>query len=471
MPIASYGLTYYSSDYEGALSSFSVLDPLAPAPFFVSLESASTSADLHLNAQGQLVLADGVSYIFGGDLFDRGRDDQRLLTLLLDAKERYGDRVTLIGGNRDYNKLRWPLELMRQPQMSVEQLLKANGVNDVATHWTQGDESQRQALIDWLLSDEMERYLAHTVIAHYDEASDTLIHHGDFDLRAFAHIPDQGVDAIDSTIEQFESEPARLKQHVEQLNAWKHRAFDQAMQYIEPLREIAARQAADEPLDAEQLLFLHADQRNYPDLALYAGVAPLPNNTDGAWPTRWHLDVPQWVDDHLTLASPPRVKEKNDNSRAINDRDGMTLLQRAGVKHVLVGHTPQGHLPTPFHRHTSSDSNSGVWFVFADTSYAVDAKLKIERRPVVLLKDDSLQMTSVMNVPELTAPLHLYFGSDSQHPAVGKLIEVDGERFNVIGQQRNGDFILTRKRGRTLLYRVKPWQIIADAPWLEPIAE
>jgi hypothetical protein len=49
--------------------------------------------------------------VFGGDLFDHGPGDLRLATALVDFKARFPDRVHLIAGNRDLNKLRLLTEL------------------------------------------------------------------------------------------------------------------------------------------------------------------------------------------------------------------------------------------------------------------------------------------------------------------------------------------------------------------------
>jgi len=50
-------------------------------------------------------------FIFGGDSQDKGIGDIRFVTMLLELKEIYGERVILIIGNRDINKLRLKVEL------------------------------------------------------------------------------------------------------------------------------------------------------------------------------------------------------------------------------------------------------------------------------------------------------------------------------------------------------------------------
>lgn len=63
----------------------------------------------------RLVLADGARFVFGGDAIDRGPWSRRVVAALLDAKERYGDRVILLAGNRDINKMRLVRELAGHP--------------------------------------------------------------------------------------------------------------------------------------------------------------------------------------------------------------------------------------------------------------------------------------------------------------------------------------------------------------------
>lgn len=50
-------------------------------------------------------------FVFGGDAVDKGPGDIRLLTALVNLKRRHPDRVTLLVGNRDLNKLRLTAEL------------------------------------------------------------------------------------------------------------------------------------------------------------------------------------------------------------------------------------------------------------------------------------------------------------------------------------------------------------------------
>ena len=74
---------------------------------FVNHSEALFRSPQHVEmGQGRLELADGYRFVFGGDLFDKGFHDQRLCLELTSLKQRFPDRVTLIIGNRDAQKLK-----------------------------------------------------------------------------------------------------------------------------------------------------------------------------------------------------------------------------------------------------------------------------------------------------------------------------------------------------------------------------
>jgi hypothetical protein len=83
------------------------------------LESFATD-NPHVSLEGgALRLADGVTFVFGGDAIDRGPHGRRIVSLLLAARRKYGERVVLLAGNRDINKLRLWRELDGAPPAST----------------------------------------------------------------------------------------------------------------------------------------------------------------------------------------------------------------------------------------------------------------------------------------------------------------------------------------------------------------
>eukprot|EP00928_Gymnodinium_smaydae_P036803 TRINITY_DN25674_c0_g1_i1.p1 TRINITY_DN25674_c0_g1~~TRINITY_DN25674_c0_g1_i1.p1 ORF type:complete len:463 (+),score=63.08 TRINITY_DN25674_c0_g1_i1:139-1527(+) len=63
------------------------------------------------SASGEIHLVDGAQFVFGGDAVDQNSGDLEVLKELVTLKRKYPDRVHLILGNRDNNKLRLLLEL------------------------------------------------------------------------------------------------------------------------------------------------------------------------------------------------------------------------------------------------------------------------------------------------------------------------------------------------------------------------
>jgi nicotinate (nicotinamide) nucleotide adenylyltransferase len=85
---------------------------LAKVLYVTDLEGNRAPIDT-LVAQNNLKLVDGVldfsdttsHLVFGGDLVDRGPDSIKLREWMISMKEKYPERVTLLWGNRDLNKL------------------------------------------------------------------------------------------------------------------------------------------------------------------------------------------------------------------------------------------------------------------------------------------------------------------------------------------------------------------------------
>jgi hypothetical protein len=81
----------YVTDVEGNLDYFHA---------FVKL-----SEYLDYDGEGVLKLADQSFFVFGGDIVDKGLGDERLCRQLVALKQKHPDRVFLLVGNRDLNKV------------------------------------------------------------------------------------------------------------------------------------------------------------------------------------------------------------------------------------------------------------------------------------------------------------------------------------------------------------------------------
>jgi hypothetical protein len=92
----------YVTDIEGNFAYFQRFVEASPA---VSFDSPGSPDN------GGLVLHDGYGLVFGGDLYDKGPHDIRLTKMFCDLKDAHPDRVWLLMGNRDINKLRLISEL------------------------------------------------------------------------------------------------------------------------------------------------------------------------------------------------------------------------------------------------------------------------------------------------------------------------------------------------------------------------
>lgn len=70
-------------------------------------DSYVTNSDvLYRDESGAVALRQGKSFVFLGDLSDRGPGTLRLMKILLDLKKKHPERITLILGNREINKMK-----------------------------------------------------------------------------------------------------------------------------------------------------------------------------------------------------------------------------------------------------------------------------------------------------------------------------------------------------------------------------
>lgn len=103
--------------------------------------------------EGGLELVDDAYFVYGGDAVDKGAGDIRLCRLLAELKDRYPERVFLLVGNRDLNKLRMTAELSeRDLARSAESIPKPHWDPAVPSYaqYLKGAAS-KQSRCRWLL--------------------------------------------------------------------------------------------------------------------------------------------------------------------------------------------------------------------------------------------------------------------------------------------------------------------------------
>jgi len=313
---------------------------------------ASVNPYVALDAAGRLQISPGAVFVFGGDAIDRGPDAMRIVEVLVEAAERQPDRVVLLAGNRDINKLRLPRELGGHPPSQAPaglprpDLLRwifANtmGAKDAfemrakelareRTTDVDGEEIVESFLADVTPEGPLTRYLARAVLA-FREGS-TLVVHGAVSDESLGVVPGQpGVDDVDAWITA--------------INRWY-------------AREIASFRAS--PQSATSWA------------ALRAYHAPLPGTRANAGSVVYGrlLDVGQ----HATL--PPR-----------NTRD---RLARAGISRLLVGHTPVGDAPAILRA-------ADFEVVMADNSYG-----RLERGTSVVVEEDRVTVDAYAKLDDGT---------------------------------------------------------------------
>lgn len=307
----------------------------------------------HVSLQGdQLQLADGVQFVFGGDSVDRGTGGRRVLHALLDAKARYADRVVLLAGNRDINKLRMLRELHGKPPLPAPDELKeargagllkwilkwSMGAGDTfelrrAELHTLGLGTSDKEVHDSFLEDISEggllrRFLAQAQLAY--RSGNTLFVHGAVGRESLGHVP--GVDGA----------PRPLDQWISELNAW----------YLD---QVTSKDNG-------------ADRPPWQDVIRYQAPRGFTKTNPGS-------------------VVYGRLSDEHGNPQLPED-EVMKSLREDGVRRLVVGHTPCGDSPAYI-----SDGEFEV--VLADNSYG-----RLEYGSQVLIEPDLVTVRSQVSLDD-----------------------------------------------------------------------
>lgn len=408
-----------------------------------------------------LLLHDGWRFVFGGDSPDKGGTiggTVRVVRTLVALKRKYPDRVTLILGNRDLNKMRWTSQLEFKPKsynkktglatwtewnrldrvdgppwvdsaqrtnmtptayyrnmlvkaqrhanaedVSIEELREYDTVlNRIRWHFEEmmgadGEVERRRAELSFLstlhggkeATDDdvvqdtinsvreggfMREFIELGQLAHVDGG--VLYVHGGIvgdDIGCSAASGDHAIGRLPGMTERIDDVHA----WVEQLNAWKD---EQVREWIHepswsgtrpPDRSTSSLASSPCQWKTTDGYELRGGGQSLMDYAAAGGQASVVLGR--------HL---------LKSGMPMQVPE-----------EAMLMLNRAGVRRLVVGHTPHGTCPTIFKSGGPAMAEPGLLVVMADTSYS-DIKSKDCRGRAVsevqLLDDGQVHVQGVL---------------------------------------------------------------------------
>ena len=375
-----------------------------------------------IDAGGRIDVRGGAVFVFGGDAIDRGPDGRRVVAALLEAKQRRPDRVVLLAGNRDINKMRLVRELAGYPpQRTPEELRSAGrgrllrwifehtmGAREAFEHrraeleragLPAGDDDVPASFLADLAPDgPLTRYLAACQLAW--KSGSTLFVHGGVTAESLGAVP--GIAA-----------------RVTDLDEW-----------IGLLNAFCARQVA-------------AFQQR-----VYVAGAP-------AWAELVDYQAPR-PGTRLNQASVVYGRPTDDlGNPRLPERRVIEALARARVTRVVVGHTPSGDCPAVVR-------DDGFELILADNSYG-----RIETGSKLLL-DEHGGIASGLAVLDGGERVEVRFELDRADPLLGKRDIATGRL--VKARLARGDYLLFRGLPG---YRVEQLAVPAaaiDAAALEPAA-
>lgn len=108
------------------------------------------------NSNGKLELKEDTGFVFGGDSVDKGNGDIRVVRDLLQLQRDYPDRVHLIIGNRDANKLRFSSELEKEDSLCIPYWVPKEKRVSLSTFLEKNKLENTQAgRLKWMLTETM----------------------------------------------------------------------------------------------------------------------------------------------------------------------------------------------------------------------------------------------------------------------------------------------------------------------------
>jgi hypothetical protein len=321
---------------------------------------AESSGCVRVDASHTIHVDPGSLLIFGGDAIDRGPSARRIVRALLDARLRHPDRVVLISGNRDLNKMRLvrelagalpkkaPPEMYGAPKPEVLKWIFANtmGAKEAFEHRrteliTESRDHSDEAVVESFLEDlqpngDLTRFLAASQLGWCDGS--TLVVHGAVTEENWGVVPG-GNERCSTTREWIDALNAF---HAREVSAWR------------------------ETLTAA------------PDL----------HNTH--WPGQHIVDYQCPIGEtKLNQASVVYGRPTDgENNPWLPPRSVVARLRRDGVRRLVVGHTPSGDTPAVLR-------DDEFVFVMADNSYG-----RVETGSRVVMSDTHIAIAGVTQLDD-----------------------------------------------------------------------
>ncbi len=340
----------------------------------------SCAGNPHVQLQdGALVLAPGVTFVFGGDAVDRGPAGRRIVATLLAAKRRYGERVVLLAGNRDINKLRLHRELAGHPPPRSPPELHGDrpallrwifahtmGAREAFDHRAaelraEGVAATDEDVVDSFIADicpggPLAEFLSNACLVH--RAGSTLFLHGGVTSASLGVVPGR-------------EDTADVGRWVASLNEF----------YATQLAAFAEQRIVDGSPGWEPII---------------AYQAPIP----GTGRNQASVVYGRPADDH----NDPRLPEP----------DVIERLRRAGIGRVVLGHTPVGDVPAVLRQ-------GGFTQVMADNSHG-----RLEAGVQLTLDDEQLRWSGCCRLDD-GAEVEVSAVIDDEPSPVGAVTVADGK--------------------------------------------
>lgn len=332
----------------------------------------------------QLVLADKALFVFGGDAVDKGPGDIRVTKALVGLKRRYPERVFLLAGNRDVNKLRLAAELAEGELPDVDPVPYLDAISWQGAKQQFPEFLQERGLgrtpiagLHWIL----EKTLGGATLFSTRQQELQVLGCSSEDanvLRSFADLVNPAASADAWTLEYI-----RLADIMVIIgdSLFVHGAVLSKGLLLVPAEDCRDGHAEGQPpplrLADSTPLEVWAEELNSwksRQLRLFEAFPHFQKDVVGAAGQRWRGGQPLMFP---SLAGCHVMTDgflKNGNGAPL-DEDVEEYLARNGINRIFAGHQPQGQSPG-----VVRNPRSGILLIVADTTFS-DVQADKSRNP------------------------------------------------------------------------------------------